>query len=1147
MKTIKLILFLILLSFGFQGLAQNPTQIKGAARYRMLGIDDIFSLPNDTLTPGGYYNDRPNMAIVNDSILFIWDATLKRWRLPRVGAATITWADIVGDPHDNPALADSLGTKQQALPTGVQQEVITGDHSLLNLDSILQVYGYLKTTDTIFDAIMSGSVDSMNFINGLYRVNNNVMAYYWQPMWNANMVQGKFVEAVQPKNGNFLGYDSLNNVLRWLRTDSVLAATFEETDPLFVASPAAGITPTDITNWNTRDRLGLEDETAGEDRYFDVNGHIFSIYNSIYGTDFLLDTSIRLHAEKPLFSGGSTLTIHPSEIDIQPKLGVISIGTLAAATSMINKKVTVWDAVTKRFEQISKDSVGGSGADYRFGKPGGDVRATEDREFNLAGNWFTLDSVGRFSATIVGGGQLQIFNGNSFFKLYEDLFEANASSGDHNTHLTMGGYYSYWEQDLTSIRMETDSSLRLTASRGKLFIDSLEYSTSALDSLIVITSGNQIKKMAQSDIAGGAGSSIDSSLANSNMTLAGNRQISLNGHRLKVNDEYGDPGPYFEMDNENVNASITMGVIGGMFEPGGRLRLGHDGVWIGHGDGYFDPVEDYFFSDDGSFYANPENPLSEFKISIENRPIFLADSSGVKLLKASASLSASDSVVVRASDGKFKVRAQSDIAGGGSTPTLAEVLLAGNMADNTLVLVGNQGLGLSGFSDGSSEMLITGSGNVVRFIPNADAELGNTGRFDFGDITGTKTLKVPDVTDTIADRSWVRSLGGGTPGGSDTHVQFNDAGSLGGDADFVWNKTTNALTITGAGTYSGLLTANGYIRVPADGYPNKLIQLGSLSSSAYISTEVTTKGITMVNSVGGNSGFFTSGGAKVFTYNDAGNLLFGPGTIGSTYRYEFNNGTVAITAGSLLMNEQVTPATPPANKAGIYPGTDGLWRGIDDAGVVTMLSNVSSTTPGIDDVLAVGQALTANRTIATGAFGLTVSSATAGITPLTISSAGSGINVTAGTGSGINVSSTSGTGLVTNSTSSIAFRSAINPSSTNTVVTNMQIARTTSGTAANGLGMSIDLILQSNNISGRVANQLITKWTDATDATRTSQFEIWGVDSGISTVKFIVKGSGIINFPTPPPTYADDAAAGVGGLVAGDIYKTSTGQLQIKL
>lgn len=31
------------------------------------------------------------------------------------------------------------------------------------------------------------------------------------------------------------------------------------------------------------------------------------------------------------------------------------------------------------------------------------------------------------------------------------------------------------------------------------------------------------------------------------------------------------------------------------------------------------------------------------------------------------------------------------------------------------------------------------------------------------------------------------------------------------------------------------------------------------------------------------------------------------------------------------------------------------------------------------------------------------------------------------------------------------------------------------------------------------------------------------------------------------PTYADDAAAGTGGLVAGDIYKTATGELRIKL
>jgi hypothetical protein len=38
--------------------------------------------------------------------------------------------------------------------------------------------------------------------------------------------------------------------------------------------------------------------------------------------------------------------------------------------------------------------------------------------------------------------------------------------------------------------------------------------------------------------------------------------------------------------------------------------------------------------------------------------------------------------------------------------------------------------------------------------------------------------------------------GGGTPGGSDTQVQFNDGGAFGGDSALTWNKTTNILTVT---------------------------------------------------------------------------------------------------------------------------------------------------------------------------------------------------------------------------------------------------------------------------------------------------------------------------------------------------------------
>jgi hypothetical protein len=43
--------------------------------------------------------------------------------------------------------------------------------------------------------------------------------------------------------------------------------------------------------------------------------------------------------------------------------------------------------------------------------------------------------------------------------------------------------------------------------------------------------------------------------------------------------------------------------------------------------------------------------------------------------------------------------------------------------------------------------------------------------------------------------SWAAG-GGGTPGGSNTHVQFNDSSSFGGDAQFTFNKTSGLITVT---------------------------------------------------------------------------------------------------------------------------------------------------------------------------------------------------------------------------------------------------------------------------------------------------------------------------------------------------------------
>ena len=74
-----------------------------------------------------------------------------------------------------------------------------------------------------------------------------------------------------------------------------------------------------------------------------------------------------------------------------------------------------------------------------------------------------------------------------------------------------------------------------------------------------------------------------------------------------------------------------------------------------------------------------------------------------------------------------------------------------------------------------------------------------------------------------SDYAWVAQTGGGTPGGSTTQVQFNDAGAFGGDSDFTYNSTTNTLTVpnitatnltvTGAG--STTITAGANIELDA--------------------------------------------------------------------------------------------------------------------------------------------------------------------------------------------------------------------------------------------------------------------------------------------------------------------------------------------
>lgn len=53
----------------------------------------------------------------------------------------------------------------------------------------------------------------------------------------------------------------------------------------------------------------------------------------------------------------------------------------------------------------------------------------------------------------------------------------------------------------------------------------------------------------------------------------------------------------------------------------------------------------------------------------------------------------------------------------------------------------------------------------------------------------------PPTKNAVRDKIESMGGGGGTPGGSDTQVQYNSSGSFAGDAEFVWDATNKVLTI----------------------------------------------------------------------------------------------------------------------------------------------------------------------------------------------------------------------------------------------------------------------------------------------------------------------------------------------------------------
>jgi hypothetical protein len=157
-------------------------------------------------------------------------------------------------------------------------------------------------------------------------------------------------------------------------------------------------------------------------------------------------------------------------------------------------------------------------------------------------------------------------------------------------------------------------------------------------------------------------------------------------------------------------------------------------------------------------------------------------------------------------------------------------------------------------------------------------------------------------------------MDGGTPGGSDTQIQFNDGGAFGGDVDLTYNKTTNVLTLRGdikldsGGTYSTTLqavtaTANRTISFP-DATGTVALVAGSNQQVIYNNAGAQAGGNLGYNATTGVFGYVSGTG----TITQATNKATGVTLNSPTGQITMNGAALAhsTTASFTLTNSSIT-------------------------------------------------------------------------------------------------------------------------------------------------------------------------------------------------------------------------------------------------
>lgn len=185
---------------------------------------------------------------------------------------------------------------------------------------------------------------------------------------------------------------------------------------------------------------------------------------------------------------------------------------------------------------------------------------------------------------------------------------------------------------------------------------------------------------------------------------------------------------------------------------------------------------------------------------------------------------------------------------------------------NTSIQFNNQGIfaGSNAFTFNST----TNTVSTTNLVVSSNANLGDV---------STLTILGGDngyflQTDGTGNLSWAPANGGnggnGNPGGANTQVQFNDAGSFGGDAGFTYNKIANILTVNEI--IVGNITAN-YIVSNSDVEANVVVANYLYGDGSNI-TNVTAAHSSTANTVVNNAQPNITSVGTLTSLNLAGNI-----------------------------------------------------------------------------------------------------------------------------------------------------------------------------------------------------------------------------------------------------------------------------------